>query len=327
MTNTSVPYMGLRLNNPIIVSSSSLTGTPEGVIKAAEAGAGAVVLKSLFEEQVSAELEQGTQGGDEFSHPEANEYLSGLGMQLGPQGYLDLISRAKKETSIPIFASMNCVAPRWWGEYATQLSKSGADGVEINISYQPRTPTDTAASVEKYVLQILEKVTQNLTIPFSVKLGPFFSDFPHLATEIRKTGAKALVLFNRFYQFDVDIDTLKPTAGIQFSTPQDYNTSLRWISILYGMAGIDLSGSTGVHDGKTLIKMLLAGANTVQVCSAVYKHGYPLIGDMIKTLEDWMESKGYTNTDKMIGALSQEKSENPEQYERLQYIKALTKIH
>jgi len=319
--------MGIPLRNPVIVSSSSLTGTLEGVKKAASAGAGAVVLKSLFEEQIDADLSVQTADADTLSHPEASEYLSGLGMQLGPNAYLDLISQAKKEAQIPVIASINCVSTRWWGEYATQLSKSGADGLEVNVSYLPRTRADTGLSVERHTLAIVEKVAQNLSIPFSVKIGPNFSAIPHLAGEIRKAGAKALVLFNRFYQLDVDIENMSLTAGVQFSNPQEYNNSLRWISFLYGTAGIELAASTGVHDGETLVKMLLSGANVVQVCSTVYKHGYPIIGKMVQTLTDWMEAHSYRSTDELIGLLCREKSDNPQQYDRLQYIKALTSIH
>lgn len=327
MTDLHVNYMGIRLKNPLIISSSSLTGTLDGIKKAAASGAGALVLKSLFEEQIIADLNTDTQGMDDYSHPEASEYLAGLGMQLGPRDYLELIKQAKSQVDIPLIASVNCVGQRWWEEYATQLSLSGADGVEVNISVLPRSVTETSHSVEKYILGIIEKISTHLTIPFSVKLGPYFTALPHLATDIRRLGAKGLVLFNRFYQFDIDLDNVGLTAGIQFSTPQDYNTTLRWLSILHGHVGMDLVGSTGVHDGKTLVKMLLAGAVGVQVCSAIYKHGYPIVGQMLKTLEDWMNIKGYTKVEDIIGMLSQEHSDQPELYERLQYIKALTKIY
>jgi dihydroorotate dehydrogenase (fumarate) len=196
--------------------------------------------------------------------------------------------------------------------------------LEVNIALLPRSISETSQNVEDYLLRTIDKIAQNLTIPFSVKIGPYFTALPHLAERIMAAGAKGLVIFNRFYQFDIDIETLSPKAGIQFSAPSEFSTVLRWISILSGRAGMDLSATTGVYNAQTLIKLLLAGASTVQLASAIYKDGFGVVENILDDLVSWMSQKGYASLLDFQGALSQERSESPELYERLQYIKALT---
>lgn len=326
MTDLSTTYMGIRLKNPILVGSSSLTGNLEGLTKAEKAGAGGVVLKSLFEEQIQAEVDASTSSDQESAHPEAWEYLSGTGMSLGPRQYLDLIAQAKEKLTIPVIASVNCVGRRWWNEYAQQLSTSGADAVEINISLLPRSIAEESSAIEKYIVDTVTQIASQLTVPFAVKIGPYFTALPRLVLELRKAGAKAVVLFNRFYQMDIDIDNLGLTAGIQFSSPGEFSNVLRWISILHGQCGLDLAAATGIHDGRAIIKGLLAGASVCQMVSTIYRNSFSTIASSLDELSSWMDKHGYRRVDGMIGLLSQQQSDQPEIYERLQYIKALTSI-
>ena len=324
MPDLSVTYMGLRLENPFIASSCGLTGTVDGVQKCAEAGAGAVVLKSLFEEQIAHEVSQTEDSIDVDFHPEALEYVSQMGRQHGPREYLSLIETAKSAVSIPIIASVNCVTPKWWSTYARQIALSGADGIELNISAMPRSFSERSDSIEKEFLRVVEKVRGKTDLPIAVKIGPYFTSLPRVAVELRKAGVSALVLFNRFYQFDIDIEARSIVAGYQFSTSNEIHQSLRWISILSGNVGCDLAASTGVHTGEDAVKQLLAGANAVGLCSTLYKNGIGRIGTIRSEVSGWMDAHGYDSIDRFRGTLSQSASDKPEQHERLQYIKALT---
>jgi dihydroorotate dehydrogenase (fumarate) len=324
MADLRTTYMGLNLRNPIIASSSGLTGTVKGVKAVASAGAGAIVLKSLFEEQIEADVEGAHTDDDMSMHPEAYEYVQQMGKHMGPEAYLDLIAEAKKATDVPIIASLNCVTTKWWGNYAKQIEEAGADGVELNISVMPRGSEDDARSVEERFIRIVDKVRQNVSLPISTKIGPYFTALPAFTMNLRKAGVRALTLFNRFYQLDIDIDDLKLAPGYQFSDTHEVYPTLRWISILYGNVGCELSASTGVHRGPDAAKLLLAGAQSVQVCSTLYKNGVSQIGVITQFLERWMDEKGFKKVDDIRGRLSQSSSTDPEAYERLQYIKALT---
>ena len=324
MPDLSVTYMGLRLDNPFIASSCGLTGTVDGVRKCAEAGAGAVVLKSLFEEQIAHEVSQTEESVNVDFHPEALQYVSQMGRQHGPREYLSLIESAKDAVSVPIIASVNCVTPKWWSNYARQIAQAGADGIELNISVMPRSFTDHSDSIEREFLRVVEKVRAKTDLPIAVKIGPYFTSLPRVAVELRKAGVSALVLFNRFYQFDIDIESRSVVAGYQFSTSNEIHQSLRWISILAGNVGCDLAASTGVHTGEDAVKQLLAGANAVGLCSTLYRNGVGTIGAIRSEVSAWMDKHGYDSIARFRGTLRQAESETPEKYERLQYIKALT---
>ena len=326
MTDTSVQYLGHTLRTPIVISSSGLTNTMSGISRAAEAGAGAVVLKSLFEEQIESTIETDGREMELSMHPEAEQYISQMGMHLGPQRYLELIGEAKAAVDIPIIASMNCVTSKWWGNYGKQIEAAGADAVELNIAVMPRDESEPAEAVEKRYLRIVDRIRQQIDLPLAVKIGPYFTSLPKFASELRKAGASALVLFNRFYQMDIDIEAESLAPGYQFSTPEEIYTSLRWVSILSGDVGCDLSASTGIHSADGVIKQLLAGAATVQMCSALYRSGFEIITQIHDELTAWMERKGYKSISDFQGKLSQSASGDPESYERLQYIKALTGI-
>jgi len=326
MPNLATTYMGLTLRNPIVVASCSLVNNSEGVRRCAEAGAGAVVLKSLFEEQMKAETVEMEQNIWLPGHPEAFEYVSKMGMAVGPREYLQLIKEAKKTVSIPIIASLNCISPKWWADYAKQIEAAGADALELNISVMPSDPSRTSAEVEQTYFRILEEVKARVDIPIAVKLGSHFSSLAKVAQELCRRGVSALVLFNRFYQLDIDIEKLELIPGYRLSSPHEMSLPLRWIALLAGQVDCDLVASTGVHDGAGAIKQLLAGATAVQLCSTLYLNGVKHIGHILEEIETWMRKHDFDSIDQIRGRLSQMQSDNPELYERLQYIKALVGI-
>jgi len=322
----SVRYMGLNLKNPIIVSSSSLTDSFEGVEKCYNAGAGAVVLKSLFEEQVAHDSEEAESRYNLGVHPEAFDFVRQMGMRLGPGKYLDLIRKTKDAIPIPVIASVNCISTKFWISYAKQIQKAGADGIELNISIMPRGQGYDYGEIESKFIRIVERLNNEIDLPIAVKLGPYFTVLPLLAVKLREAGASSLVLFNRFYQLDIDINREDLKPGYQFSVPEEMYLPLRWVSILYEQAGCDLAASTGIHDGASLVKMLLAGASAVEICSTIYKNTHERISEMAAFLTEWMTGKGYTSIPEFRGNVSQIESSEPEKFERLQYIKALTGI-
>ncbi|MDZ7337935.1 MAG: dihydroorotate dehydrogenase-like protein [candidate division KSB1 bacterium] len=326
MADLSTTYMGLALSNPFVVASCRLTATLEGIRRCEEAGAGAVVLKSLFEEQIDVDTRELEAQSWLTGHAEAFEYVRGMGMALGPREYVTLIEEAKKAVSIPIIASLNCVEGRWWGEYAAQLASAGADSIELNISLIPADTRRTAAEVEQHFYEVVDQVKAKVTVPLAVKIGPYFTSLPHVAKELADRGAAALVLFNRFYQMDIDVERLTIVAGNRLSSPEEIHLPLRWIALLAGRFDTDLAASTGIHDGKGAVKAFLAGAKVVQLCSTLYKNGLAQIGRIRQEVEAWLQSHGYHSVEEIRGLLSQERSEKPELYLRLQYIKALTGI-
>jgi len=320
-------YLGLELAHPFIVASSTLTATLDGVKKAAEHGASAIVLKSLFEEQISAELKKQENQIDELSHPEAVDYVQQMGMRIGPREYVELIKDAKKAVSIPVIASINCVSASWWTEYAKELELAGADALELNIGIMPQGKEDTASHIEDQLYKIIDKVVALVRIPVSVKLGPYFTSLSHVAHECFRRGVKGLVLFNRFYQLDISLEAMSLKGGVAFSNPNDYTTSLRWISILHGRNALDLCASTGIHDAQTALKLIASGASAVELCSTLYKNGYKVIQEMIQESSNWLASKGIASLSELKGKLSQKTSPQPEAYDRVQYIKALTGMY
>jgi dihydroorotate dehydrogenase (fumarate) len=350
MINLASKYMGLELKNPLVIASCGLTKTLQGVRQAAEAGAGAIVLKSLFEEQISAEVDELTDESQHAGHTEAYDYLQGFGRSLGPRQYLDLVSDAKATVSVPIIASVNCVTAERWTEYARKLADAGADGLELNIGFLASDPKNSSVDVEKRYFDILSAVRDKVKLPVALKVGPFISSFAHFAQQLGNDrvagppftvgycgpgesekdvawkGADALVLFNRFYRFDIDIDKRQISGGDPYSTSEELQVSLHWISLLAGRVSCDLAATTGVHDGRDMIKQLLAGASVVQVCSTLYRNGLGQIGLILDHLQEWMKTNGYESLEEFRGQLSQINSHDPEAYERLQYIKALVGI-
>ena len=326
MADLSTEYMGLPLRNPLIVASSSLTKSVEGVRKCADAGAGAVVLKSLFEEQIAVRAKDMEEHLWLYGHTEAFEYVSKMAMPLGPRNYLKLIEEAKAGVSIPVIASLNCITPRWWVDFAKQIEAAGADGLELNISVMPSDPARTSEEIESIYVDIVESLKGGIRIPIAVKIGPYFTSVARMAGEFSRLGVSALVLFNRFYQIDIDIEKVDIAPGIHFSSPDEASLPLRWIALLAGSVKCDLAASTGVHDGAGFVKQLLAGATAVQVCSALYERGIDHIGTILRDAETWMQGHGFDKVCDFRGKLSRQVTERPELYERLQYIKLFVGI-
>jgi dihydroorotate dehydrogenase (fumarate) len=326
MADLKTIYMGIELRNPLIVASCSLVNSVEGVQRCADAGAGAVVLKSLFEEQIEADTKEIQKHVWLAGHTEAYDYVRQIGIQTGEQDYLNLVERAKKAVSIPVIASLNCITPEWWTDYAKKLENSGADGIELNMAILPSDPKHSSNEIEKIYYDILGGVSKDVKIPIAVKIGPYFTSLASVSRQLCGIGASALVLFNRFYQLDINVDKLTLVPGYHFSTPEEINMSLRWISLLSGRVDCDLSATTGVHDAVGVAKQLLAGATTVQVCSTLYKHGIGHLATILSNLESWMKKQHFESVPQFRGRLSQKDSEKPELYERLQYVKSLVGI-
>ena len=325
MADLSTTYMGLELKNPIIVASSDLTMSAGGVLECEKAGAGAVVLKSLFEEQIEDDIRQArNEAPFPDHHTEAEDYIRKTALNLSEDRYLRLIREAKASTSIPVIASLNCVRPDWWTSYAVRMAKAGADGIELNIAIMPAYLMQTAAEVESNYVRIVESVREKVSLPLSVKIGPYFSSLPHTARALRNAGADALVLFNRFTQFDIDIQNMELIHRYHYSTSRDIHLPLRWIAVLAAQSGCQLASATGVHDGEGVIKQLLAGAQAVQVCSVLLREGLGRIGEMISELERWMDRHEFESIDDFRGRMSMELEGKPDYYQRQQYIRVLS---
>jgi dihydroorotate dehydrogenase (fumarate) len=310
----------LDLKNPIVVSSSGLTNSVEKIKKIEEMGAGAVVLKSLFEEQI--DFEAGSLMNDDDSYPEAGDYISNYVKNTSVEKYLDLIKDAKKAVNIPIIASINCISAKDWTSFAKRIEEAGADALELNIYVVAMNKNMTSADYEQIYYDIVEEVSKRISIPIAVKLSYHFTNFVNMIDRLSVTGASGVVLFNRFYQPDIDIDKMQVTAADVFSTPSDIRHSLRWVAIVSDkIRNIDISASTGVHDGEGAVKMLLAGANTVQVCSVLYEKGVEHIQTILKDIETWMDKKGFKELDDFRAKMSARKLTNPARYQRAQFMK------
>lgn len=321
MSNLSVKYMGLDLDNPFVVSSSSLTNTVEKVKKCQAAGAGAVVLKSLFEEEIQASIDSMKQSA--LEHTEALDYITSVETSTGLQQYVDLIRGAKAAVSIPVIASVNAVREEWWIEHVPKLESAGADAIELNISRLPNDYRDSDDKIIDFYIRTVQQVRKLVTVPIAVKIGQQFTSIPSVVDKLAWAGADGVVLFNRFYQLDIDIRQMKLTNASPLSSPEDLAAPLRWLTLLYGDVELDMAASSGVHDGHGAVKAILAGATVTQVCSALYRNGVEYLGTMKEELTRWMEDHKFDSIPEMRGRLSQKHSHVPETYERLQYIKAL----
>lgn len=325
MPSIATSYLGLTVPSPIVVSSSSLTSTINGIRRAADAGAGAIVVKSLFEEQIDAELARDRDAIDMGAHPEAADYIQSMSKHLGTDAYLSLLSEAKAAVGIPVIASVNCITPDWWTAYGRQIATTGADGLELNIAFMPRSGQSPAEIEERYV-QIVSQVSSEVELPIAVKIGPYFTCLPEFADRLSRAGATAIVLFNRFYQFDIDIKVRSITSGYQLSAPEESANALRWISILSQNDSYELAGSTGIYTGEDAIKFILAGASSIYLCSTLYKNGYGRITEVNDKLDSWLAEQGFASVDDARGLVARDQSDAPERFERLQYIKALTGV-
>ncbi len=312
-------YAGLTLRNPIIVGSSGLTNNPEKVKEFEKAGAGAIVLKSLFEEQI----ERQSQGMyRESDYPEAADYIREYVRANQVNHHLELIKNCKAACSIPIIASINCYKSSEWIDFARQIEMAGADALELNIFFlETDLAYDYDGTREIYV-DIIRKVKHTISIPVIVKLGKAANNTPALAHLLAVNGADAVVLFNRFYQTDIDINKLQIVSGNVFSSHAKLSDTIRWTAIVSGLIpDLNISASTGVHEWEDIVKCILAGASAVQMCSALYNHGTELIPQVLTSLEEWMTHKKYRTLEQFRGKLNYANIDNPSLYERAQFMK------
>jgi dihydroorotate dehydrogenase (fumarate) len=320
MANVATKYLGLALPSPLVLASSSLSNRVDALVAAEGHGAGAVVLRSLFEEQIEAAqtaLDEAQERGQD-SNPEGRTYFPP--QRVGPHEYLSLVERAKKALKIPVIASLNCCSPGSWAEYAADIEKAGADALEVNVYDVDANPAETGAEIEQRHVDAVAQVRGAVRIPIAVKLCPWYTSVANVADRMVKAGANGLVLFNRFLQPDISLDKLAPQVGLNLSSPAEAVLPLRWVALLHGRVKADLAASGGIHDGQAVAKQLLAGATVVQLASVLVRHGIPHLGKIRLELETWMERRGYDSVDDLRGTLSQRKVHDPSAYERAQYV-------
>ncbi|MFT5729895.1 MAG: dihydroorotate dehydrogenase (fumarate) [Desulforhopalus sp.] len=321
MKDLSTTYLGLDLKNPLIVGSCGLTNSVKKIGELAESGAGAVVLKSLFEEQILADLSANLESYS-TDYPGATDYVREYTRGNEVDTYLKLIAGAKKKVDIPVIASVNCVSAKEWTSFAKSVENEGADAIELNVSLLPSNPKVTSAQNEQQYLDVVSSVTEMVSIPVALKMSHYSASLAHLIQKLSWTDKIAgFVLFNRFYSPDIDIDKMVVKSSEMLSTPAEGTLPLRWIALLSGIVEKDLVASTGVHDSEGVVKQLLAGATAVQVVSTVYKNGMGQLGTILEGLEQWMDQKSYNTLEDFRGKLSFDKVEDPAVFERTQFMK------
>ena len=325
--NLTTNYLGLKLRTPLVPAASPLSENIDDIKKMEDAGASAVVLYSLFEEQLRqdrAELNQSMEQGTE-SFAEALTYFpEPESFNLGPEEYLKHIAKAKKSVRIPVIASLNGSSSGGWTSYAKQIQQAGADALELNIYSIPTDMKLSGADVEQTYLDILKAVKSEVTIPVAVKMSPFFTNFACMAGKLDAAGANGLVLFNRFYQPDIDLDSLDVKPNILLSTPMAMRVPLRWIAILHGRLRASLAATSGIHRASDVLKMLMAGADVTMLCSVLLRHGIPQISAIERDLIAWMEEHEYESVSQLKGSLSQKNCPAPSAFERAQYMRAIS---
>lgn len=327
MVNLATKYLGLDLKNPLIVGSSGLTNSVEDIVDLEKKGAAAVVLKSIFEEEILLEYESVMK---EIAADDNNlEYYDYFDYKIKDdniKAYIKLIEDAKKAVKIPVIASINCTSAHEWTFFTKKMQEAGADAIELNAFILPTVLNRTAEQNEKIYFDLVEAVKKEITIPISLKISYYFSNLASTIKKLSETGIAGVVLFNRFYSPDFDIDTQQVVSSHVLSSEKDLPISLRWVSIMANRINCDIAASTGVHDGKSLIKQLLAGADAVQTVSALYKNGTGHIQSMLKELEVWMDKNKYENIADFKGNMSQENSHDPAAFERVQFMKYFSEM-
>lgn len=324
--NLTTNYLGLTLRSPLVPSASPLSQDLGNLKLMEDSGASAVVLHSLFEEQIRHEryelhwvLNQGTESFPESLNyfPEAPEF------QLGPEEYLRHVARAKESLAIPVIASLNGATPGGWTSFAKQIEQAGADALELNLYHVPTDAQLTGAELERQLLEVIAAVRAEVSIPLAVKLSPFFSNFANIAQQVSDQGANGLVLFNRFYQPDISLELLEVEPRVFYSTPMALRLPLRWIAILFGRHELSLAATSGVHRAADALKLLMVGADVTMLCSALMRHGIAHLRTVEREMIAWMEEHEYTSVAQMKGSLSQRRCADPSAYERAQYIRAV----
>jgi dihydroorotate dehydrogenase (fumarate) len=346
MVDLSCKYLGLQLKNPLIVGSSGLTSSIGNLKTIAQMGAGAVVLKSIFEEQIKFEADkflqsdnpemkswqeafQGIVSKTEFYYEEAYQYLTSYAKDHTLNQYLSLISEAKKTIEIPVIASINCSTQYDWQYFAKRIQEAGADALELNVYLLPSDFEKSGSENEKVYFDIIQEVKKFVTIPVSLKIGYYFSSLAQTALRLSETGIAGLTLFNRPYNPDIDIETLKISASNMFSNEAEYSHSLRWVALLAGKIKCNIAASTGIHTHETIIKQLLAGADAVQLVSVFYRdhlHHFDILPQIINGLETWMMKHNYHSISEFKGLMSKTRVHNPASYERVQFLRLFSSI-
>jgi dihydroorotate dehydrogenase (fumarate) len=319
-------YLGLPLKNPVVASASPLSRDLEGIRRLEDAGAAAVVLPSLFEEQITQESRELdhflSYGADSFA--EALSYFPEMeGYNTGPEGYLNLIRQAKQSVEIPVIASLNGVSRGGWTHYARLMEQAGADALELNIYYIATDPSMSSGVVERMYVDVIREVRASLQIQLAVKVGPYFSSMAQMAGSMAAAGADALVLFNRFYQPDFDLQNLEVVPHLLLSSSDELRLPLRWIAILYGRIPVDFAITSGVHTHEDVLKAMMAGANVAMMASELLENGVSRIGEVLHDMGQWMEANEYESVAQMRGSMSQRHVAEPAAFERANYMKVL----
>jgi dihydroorotate dehydrogenase (fumarate) len=319
-------YLGMTLRSPLVPSASPLSDEIDNIKRMEDAGAGAVVLHSLFEEQLTREQESLSHhlmyGTESFAEaltylPEPEEF------RVGPEGYLEHIQKAKAAVKIPVIASLNGTSIGGWVDYGRKIQQAGADALELNVYYIPTELDRTAVEIEQQYIDILKAVKSVVSIPVAMKLSPYFSNIANVAKRLDQAGANALVLFNRFYQPDMDLDTLEIKTNVLLSTPQAMRLPLRWIAILYDRIKTNLAATSGIYSAQDVLKVLMAGADVAMMCSALLRHGISHIKKVEAEMCEWMEDHDYESVQQLQGSMSQKYASDPTAFERAQYMRAV----
>lgn len=330
MPDLTTTYLGLSLKNPLVASASPLSRKLDTVRRLEDAGASAIVMYSLFEEQIAHEsheldhyLERGT-----HSYAESLDYFPDLDhYNVGPEQYLEHVRRVKAAVSIPVIGSLNGISSGGWVEYAHKIEQAGADALELNIYYVSTDIDLSGAELEESYVQLVRDIRARVTLPIALKLSPFFTSLPHMAKRFVEAGANGLVLFNRFYQPDFDLEALEVVPNLVLSTPHDVRLPLRWIAILYGRINADLALTGGIHNAQNILKAMMAGANVAMMASTLLTHGIDRLTYLLRTLQEWMEQHEYESISQMRGSMSQRAVADPAAFERANYMKELNSFN
>ncbi len=324
MAELKTSYLGLKIRNPVIVSSSGLSSSLSKIEKLAQFGAGAIVLKSIFEEQIRMEAGSMLQESD---YPEAMDYIMAYSRNNEIEKYLKLIEEAKSTIDIPVIASINCVSSAEWISYAKNMEEAGADAIELNVFILPNSVKENGKKYEDLYFSILTNIKKVVSIPISVKIGQNFSNLPAFVNNLKAYGVDGVILFNRFYAPDINLDTLTFTTSEVFSNPADIRYSLRWVGIISSLVqNIDICASTGVHDANGVIKQILAGAKAVQVCSVLYKNGPEYLTQIVKEMSEWMDKHNFADLHELRGRMSYKSIADPTVFERAQFMRYFSNL-
>lgn len=322
MVNLETTYLGLKLKNPLVAASSGLTSSIEKIKELVDAGIGAIVLKSIFEEQINNEVTNVLKSQPNNTYPEAEDYIKNYLRNNTVTKHLELVKKAKEAVDVPIIASVNCVSSVEWTSFAKEFEEAGADAIELNIFYVPTDRNEKPAILEQLYVDVLQKVKHKVSIPVSVKFGLNHSNIICMADKLKANGAAGIVMFNRFYEPDINLETLELTSSEVFSSPSDLRRSLRWVGIVSSsVSHLDIAASTGIHDGNAVIKQLLAGAQVTQLCSTLYINGAGRVTDILGELTAFMKKWNFRKIEDFRGRLSYKNIPDPMMYERSQFMK------